>query len=134
MTPEKLPSRHSLASGLTLTLWDLSRPVAGDRWYVALEARINVPVQAANLPPELVPRAAELAAALGPEVAFSQKDERNFIAAPEVPAVLKEMATRVLKLAGPYFGRADFAPGLIRRLYALHLEEQRRRRLAGGGQ
>jgi hypothetical protein len=133
MTPEKLLSRHSLANGLTLTLWDLSRPVAGDRWYVALEARITVPLQEANLPPELVPRAAEVAAALGPEVGFSQKDERNFIASPEVPEILKEMATRVLELADHYFGQADFAPGLIRRRYARHLEEQRRRRLAGGG-
>jgi hypothetical protein len=133
MTPEKLLSRHSLANGLALTLWDLSRPVAGDRWYVALEARITVPLKAAHLPPELVPRAAEVAAALGPEVVFSQKDERNFIAAPEVPEILNEMASRVLELAGRYFGQADFAPGLIRRRYARHLEEQRQRRLAGGG-
>jgi hypothetical protein len=132
MMPEKLWSRHSLANGLTLSLWDLSRAAAGDRWYVALEARITVPLNEANLPPELRPRAGEVAAALGPEVVFTQKDERNFIAAPEVPAVLKEMATRVLELAGHYFGKADFAASLIRRRYARHLEEQGWRRPAGG--
>jgi hypothetical protein len=125
MTPEKLLSRHSLANGLTLTLWDLSRPVAGDRWYVALEARITIALKEAHLPAELVPRAGEVAGALGPEVVFSQKDERNFIAAPEVSQVLQEMETRVLDLAAHYLGQADFAPRLIRRRYARNLEEQR---------
>lgn len=133
MNPEKLLARHSLNNGLTLELWDHSRPVAGDRWYLALEARITIPVNEANLPPELAPRAGEVAAALGPDLVFSQKDERNFIAAAEVPVVLKEMEARALDLAAHYFGHRDFARRLIRRRYAQHLEKRRGPGPGGGG-
>lgn len=125
MNPEKLLARHSLNNGLTLELWDRSRPVAGDRWHVALEARITIPVQEPVLPPELAPKAAEVAAALGPELVFSQTDERHFIAAREVPELLKEMEARALELAAGYFGHADFPKRLIRRKYAEHLERRR---------
>jgi len=125
MNPEKLLSKHSLDNGLTLNLWDCSRPVAGDRWYVALEARIAIPVNQDTLPPELRREAAAVAAALGPQLIFSQRDERNFIAAQEVPDLLKEMATRALDLAGHYFGHPDFPKKLVRQKYAQHLARRR---------
>ena len=81
MKPEKMLSRHSLANGLTLELWDHSRPVAGDRWFVCLAARIAIPVRAEALPPELQAHAARVSAALGEELIFSRREERNFIAA-----------------------------------------------------
>jgi hypothetical protein len=125
MNPEKLLSRHSLDNGLTLNLWDCSEPLVGDRWYVALEVRIAMPVNQDTLPPELRGEEAAVAAALGPELVFSQRDERSFIAAPEVPGLLKEMAARALDLAPRYFGHPDFARKLIRQKYARHLEKRR---------
>jgi hypothetical protein len=125
MNPEKLLSRHSLDNGITLNLWDCSRPVAGDRWYVALEVRIAIPVNQDTLPPELRREEAAVAAALGPQLIFSQRDERTFIAAQEVPDLLKEMAARALDLAPRYFGHPDFARKLIRQKYAQHLEKRR---------
>ncbi|MFA5110017.1 MAG: hypothetical protein WC443_01290 [Desulfobaccales bacterium] len=86
---EKLISRHSLANGLTLELWNRSRPVAGDRWLVILETRIAIPVQADTLPAELQPQAPAVIAALGAEVLFSRRDERNFIAAEAVSIILQ---------------------------------------------
>ena len=126
MNPEKLLSRHSLGNGLTLEFWDHSRPVAGDRWYVALECRITIPVKVGNLPPDLRSQAGEVRAALGPEFVFSQKDERNFIAAQEVPEILQEMEARALDLAANYFAHPDFARRLLRKKYADHLEKRRR--------
>jgi len=124
MSREKLLARHRLANGLGLELWDRSRPVAGDRWQVVLEARIAVPVAAATLPPELLPEAAAVRTALGPEVVFSRRDERNFIAASEIPDLLKEMETRLLALVPDYLGHPDFAPRFIRKKYAEHREKQ----------
>ena len=118
MNPEKLRSRHSLANGLTLELWDHSRPVAGDRWFVCLAARIAIPVQAETLPPELQVNAGMVMEALGEEIIFSQQDARNFIAASEAPGLLKDMHERILKLAPGYFGHADFAAGFIRKKVA----------------
>jgi len=124
MHPEKLLSRHPLNNGLVLELWDHSRPVAGDRWHPALEARLAVPVEAANLPPALAPAEAEVRAALGPDLIFSQQDERNFIAAPEVPRIKPEMASRALALAHRYFGHPDFPRRLIAKKYAEYLHRR----------
>jgi hypothetical protein len=124
MNPERLLSRHPQGNGLTLELWDHSRSVAGDRWHLALEARIGVPVEAANVPPALASAEAEVRAALGPDLIFSQKDERNFIAAPEVPRFIQEMASRALDLADHYFGHPDFPRRFIAKKYAEYLHQR----------
>ena len=125
MTLEKLLSRHPLVNGLTLEFWDLSRPMLGDRWVVTLEIRLSVPIGPATLPPDLLPQEAAIVRALGPEVVFSQRDERHFIAAQEYDATLKEMATRLLALAPTYFGHPKFAGRLIRKRYAEYQEKPR---------
>ena len=125
MKPEKLFSRHPLDNGLTLEFWDLSRPMAGDRWLVVLEARIAVLVGRANLPADLVAQEAEISRALGPELVFSQRDERTFVADADLPATLKEMEARLLTLAPAYFGHPEFAARFIRKRFA-ELQEKRR--------
>jgi hypothetical protein len=118
MNSARLIARHPLTNGLTLEFWDHSRPVARDRWYVLLEARIAVPVRADTLPPDLLPQAPHVVAVLGDKVIFSQEDERNFIAASQAPGVLKDMQERFMSLAPDYFGHADFAARFIRKKYA----------------
>jgi len=126
MEPEKLFSRHPLANGLTLEFWDLSRSILGDRWQVVLEARIVIPVSAANLPPDLPVEEGEIRRALGPEIVFSQRDERTFIPAGELLETLTEMETRLLTLAAAYFGHPEFAGRLIRKRYAEYRQRQSR--------
>jgi hypothetical protein len=118
MKAEKLFSRHPLANGLTLEFWDLSRSILGDRWLVVLEARIAIPVSAATLPPDLLAEEAEIHRVLGPEVLFSKRDERTFIAAGELQETLKDMESRLLTLAPNYLGHLEFASRLIRKKYA----------------
>ena len=125
MTTEKLHSRHPLANGLTLEFWDLSRPMVGDRWIITLELRITIPIDAANLPPDLKAQQAEIVRALGPEIVFSQRDGRNFIDIKEFEANVQEMVTRFLALAPSYFGHPEFGGRLIRKRYAEFQEKQR---------
>ncbi len=125
MTTEKLRSRHPLNNGLTLEFWDLSRPMIGDRWIITLELRITIPINAANLPPELLAQPEDILRALGPEILFSQRDERNFIDAGEFDAALEEMQARLLTLAPSYYGHPEFAGRLIRKRYAEFQEKQR---------
>jgi hypothetical protein len=122
MSAGTLLSRHPLANGVVLELWNRSRPVAGDRWLVSLEARIAVPVEPGALPADLQPHAAEVKEALGDEIIFSQTDDRNFIAAGDVPEILQDMQDRILALAPGYFGHPDFAARFIRRRWRQHLE------------
>jgi hypothetical protein len=122
----RLVFQQALSNGLAMELWDHSRLITGGRWFVSLETRIAIPVQAEALPPDLEPLARDVLATLGPEVLFSQKDERNFIAAAEMPALLQEMQDRVLQLAPVYFGHADFAARFIRKVYAARQAQPRR--------
>jgi hypothetical protein len=124
-----LIDRHPLDNGLTLELWDQSRPVAGDRWFVCLSTRITIPVRADTLPPELQAQAAQVVEALGEEITFTHQDERNFIGASEAPGILKGMQERILAMATGYFGHADFAARFIRNKFAEHQELRRWQRL-----
>jgi hypothetical protein len=125
MNSPRLLNRHTLDNGLTLEFWDLSRPLVGDRRFVCLEARIAIPVRGETLPPELKAQAAQVVEALGKEIIFSQRQERNFIAASEAPALLQTMQDRILALAPDYFGHADFAARFIRKKCAEQQELQR---------
>jgi hypothetical protein len=118
MNSQRLLNRHPLANGLTLEFWDHSRPLAGDRWFVSLEARIAIPVRVETLPPELEAHAALVVEALGEEIIFSREETRNFIAAADAPGLLQEMQDRVLALARGYFGHDDFAARFIRKKFA----------------
>ena len=125
----RLVVRQPLPNGLILELWDLSRPLVGDRWYTVLEARIAIPVRADDLPPDLKPMADQVVAALGPEISFSQTEERNFIAASAHPRLLQEMQDRILALAPGYFGHKDFAAGCIRGKFAARQKQDDWQRL-----
>jgi hypothetical protein len=125
MTTEKLLSRHPLGNGLTIEFWDLSRPMIGDRWIITLELRIAIPINAAKLPPDLQAQEAEIVKALGAEIVFSQRDERNFIDIKEFDAAMNEMVTRLLALAPSYYGHPEFGGRLIRKRYGEFQEKQR---------
>lgn len=110
---------------MTLEFWDYSRPIVGDRRFVLLEVRIAVPIRPDTLPPELRGQADQVKEALGDEIIFSTKNERNFIAATEAPKILQEMQDRFLDLAPAYFGHPDFAPRFIRVKFAANQALQR---------
>jgi hypothetical protein len=118
-------SRHPLKNGLPLEFWDYSRPIAGDRRFVLLEVRIAIPIRPDTLPPELRGQVDQVREALGDEIIFSHKDERNFIAATEASKILKDMQDRFLAKAPGYFGHPDFAAGFIRGKFAEKQELQR---------
>lgn len=122
---KRLRARHPLRNGLILEIWDLSRPVAGDRYQVVLEARVNIRLEAINLPGEPASRKAEIIAALGPELVYTRREERNFIDAKEAQGLLEEMETRLLALAAAYLGHPDFAPRLIHKKYQEYQEKPR---------
>ena len=118
MNSPRLLDRHTLDNGLALEFWDHSRPLVGDRRFVCLVAQIAIPVRSETLPPELKAQVALIVEALGEEIIFFQRQERNFIAASLAPALLQDMQDRILALAVSYFGHADFAARFIRKKWA----------------
>jgi len=118
MNPEKLLARHTLNNGLLLEFWDLSRPLAGDRWQVVVEARVAVGVTTGALPAELRGQGDQVIAALGEEMVFIKQEVRNFVAASEVADILKVIEEQLLTSLRGYLGHPAFAARFIRKKYA----------------
>lgn len=125
MPSEKMLTRRELPNGLILESWDLSKPVAGDRWQVVVEIRLAIPASPDNLPPELRELAGEVQAALGPVVLFTKQEVRNFVAEGEVPELLNEIVQELLDSTQAYLGHPQFAPRFLRKKF---LEFQERRK------
>lgn len=124
MITKSLLRRQSLSNGLVLELYDLSRPMAGDRWQVILEVHVPIPVGVV-MPADLKERAAEVIEALGPEIFFTQQEIHYFIDAREVPGLLEEMQERLLEGLIPYLSHSDFPGRYLRKKFAAHQEKQR---------
>lgn len=110
--------RQTLPNGLILEFYNLSRPMAGDRWQVIIEVRLSIPVTADTLPPDLRERAQEVITALGQELFFSKQEIRHFIDIREVPAMLQEMQTRLWEGLKGYIGHPEFAGRYIRKKFS----------------
>lgn len=125
--PKELIEEVALDNGLTLRLFDRSRRVAGDRWYVGLLAEIEVPVDRKEL----------LKCHTGPEkdidefisetkgvVIFQMKRERNFIDEKEREEVLKGLLQALKASCLGYMGHGSFGPGFVRRRFQDYLEKR----------
>ena len=116
---EKLIDKIELENGLTLELYDRSRPVAGDRWLVSFVARIDVEVkseyfegqQATEFPFE------DIQAAAGKKVTYRNEKTRNFIAEAKKDEVFRGLKERYLGASLGYLSSPDFPRKLILRQY-----------------
>ena len=108
-----------LENGLTLSFYDCSRPVAGDRCQVELLVSIPIAVRADYFAdcPEPHKVCAAFTAAHGGLLEFRQKRIRNFIAREDVPAVLQQLKEEFLQTSRVYLLKEDFTAKYIRKKY-----------------
>ncbi len=118
---KKLVETLKLPNTLTLELYDCSKRLAGDRWYVALLARVPIKITEEDFldRPEGKSLYAEFVEGNGHEIYFELKKERNFIDEREKDAVFEELLSNLKKHVLGYFGHEAFAKGVIRR----HIEK-----------
>jgi hypothetical protein len=116
-----------LDNGLTLEIFDLSRQVAGGRWLVSFEARIEVRVK-----PEYFVEDSrthddleDIQALLGENATYMYTKERNFIAESEKDTILKVLEERFLDTTLGYLSSPEFPRRLILRRYHEALARQR---------
>ena len=121
---DQLKSRIPLDNGLTLEIWDRSRPVAGDRWQVIMKARITIPVRENLLGPAERHLIDQIRAALGPEVLFCHQKVRNFIAVDQVQEIFEGLKARFLESTQTYLGHQDFPGKFILKKFAEYQEKQ----------
>ncbi|HSR36168.1 MAG TPA: hypothetical protein VLL73_03225 [Desulfurivibrionaceae bacterium] len=113
-----------LPSGMVVTIHDVSKQVAGDRWLVKIrcEATIPVPQECVD---EQVEEDATLKAAvlakMGERLTFVVSKERNFVDDREKDEVLAGMVANVRENMLSYLANPLFPA----RLFASHYEEER---------
>jgi hypothetical protein len=112
----KLIRTEKLANGLKLELLDLSRPLAGDRWAVAVVARAAVPVtaQSAGAAADSWTAVRDL---LGLEVVYEKKMGRSFVDGAEKDAVVAAIVASFCQQVLPYIARPLFVPRFISQRY-----------------
>ena len=113
--PEKLFETITLDNNLDLEIRDLSRVIAGDRWLVSVEARINVPIKIEHL--ETLHDKEKILAILketfGREISYRYKQEKFFVDKNKKRDVFRENLERLKKSVLNYLSRPDFARKLV---------------------
>jgi hypothetical protein len=112
---EVLIKTIDLENGLQLKLVDASRKLAGDRWLVALIARIEIPTNDLLLKEDGSSslNVDEVRKVLGEKLLFEQKRERIYIDEKEKDEVLKGIQNSFLSTSLSYLSRSDFPPKYI---------------------
>jgi len=126
MLPKKLVETIELKNGLFLKLYDCSRRVAGDRWYIGLLAEVEVPVTYSDLE-VLGGKRQDIQSFLEETqgtVVFQMKEERNFIDERERGEIFDGLLLALKSSCIGYMGHKAFAFGLIRKRFQEHIEKK----------
>lgn len=112
---QKLIDKIALENGLTLEIHDRSRKVAGDRWLVSFEARIDVKVKPEYFQDEAgaEPSFDAIRKAVGKEVSYAYQKSRHFIAETEKNNVFEGLKDRFLTTTLPYLSNPKFPRNTI---------------------
>ena len=99
-----------LSNGLKLDFYDISRKLAGDRWYVGVIARIDIPLIDSLLTNQHLSHYSveELMKTLGESVRFQQKRERHYIDEREKDDLLNSLMNSFINRTLNYLSHPDF--------------------------
>jgi hypothetical protein len=115
-----------LSNGLKLDFYDISRKLAGDRWYVGMIARIDIPLTDSLLTNQQLSNYSveEIRNALGEAVRFQQKRERHYIDEREKDDLLNSLMDSFIKRTLNYFSRPDFPNKYVLKEFRTYLKRQ----------
>jgi hypothetical protein len=107
---EVLIKTIDLENGLELKLYDSSRKLVTDRWFVSLIARIEIPIGDLSLKEDGSPsiNVDEVRKVLGEKLLFERKRERIFIDEKEKDEIMKEIQDSFLSSSLSYLSHSDF--------------------------
>jgi hypothetical protein len=116
---KKLIETITLPNGLILELWDESRPMAGDRWLIALLARVEVPVLPEYFSTLNNSEQAyrDLLAGYSDPLVFTQEKTRSFVDEKNIQSVLAELCQRFKDNLLSYLGDPRFASLYVMKKY-----------------
>ena len=99
-----------LENKLTIKLFDGSRKIAGDRWFVSLIARAEVPISMEFFKSgqKVEISIDEIRSALGEYIVFEQKFEKNFVDETEKAKIINRQKESFISGILPYIGLPQF--------------------------
>jgi hypothetical protein len=115
-----------LNNGLKLAVYDISRKLAGDRWYVGMIALIDVPLTDSLLTNQQLSNYSveKIRNAMGEVVRFQQKRERHYIDEREKDALLHGLMDSFIKNTLNYFSHPDFPGKYVLKEFKAYLKQQ----------
>lgn len=124
-----------LSNGLRLDFYDISRKLAGDRWYVAMVARIDIPLTDLLLTNQPLSSYSveEIKTALGETVRFQEKRERHYIDEGDKESVLQIMMDSFVNSTLNYYAHPDFPIKYVFKEFMAFQKQQAWRRNDGRG-
>lgn len=115
-----------LNNDLKLEFYDISRKLAGDRWYVGVIARVDVPVTDSLLMhSKFSPYSGkEIKTALGETVRFQQKQERNFIGELEKDDLMNSLVDSFIQSSKTYLSHPEFSIKFVLKEFQAYRKRQ----------
>ena len=115
-----------LKNGLKLELYDISRKLAGDRWYVGMIARIDIPLTDSLLTNQQLSSYSgeEIRNALGETVRFQQKRDRHYIDEKNKDELLNDIMDSFLKSTISYLSHPNFPDKYVLKEFKTYLKRQ----------
>jgi hypothetical protein len=116
---DNLLETRQLSNGTTLKLYDASRRQGADRWIVAMEVQLDIPVNEDCLSPEPMNGLTleSVRDALGPRVVFLSRRERVFVPDDERDGILTSLRDEFCANAVPYLSHPAFPARFIIKQY-----------------
>ncbi len=126
MTQARRIDAIQLENGLELSIYDDSKRMAGDRWLVAIIARIVIPINKTILHGDAMPdrQIETIHNALGKQVIFEYKMKRNFVDQKEKDAVALNLWQSYLKSNRSYLEHPNFGRNIILKRYQAYTQTQ----------
>ena len=117
--------QRSLENNMTLTVYDQSKRMAGDRWLIRIICEAELPVDEgffSRVDEADLALQAEVREMMAGSVKFSAVKERTFIAETERAALVERMVADILTNMVTYLNK----PGFPEKLFARKYEEMRK--------
>ena len=115
-----------LSNSLKLYFYDISRKLAGDRWYVGVNARIDIPLIDSLITNQHLSHfnIEEIRNALGESFRFQQKRERHYIDERKKDALLHGLMDSFIKSTLNYFSHPNFPGKYVLKEFQAYLNRQ----------
>lgn len=104
---QELIEKISLQNGLTLEIWNHSRPIAADTDKVTLYICAAIPLDPSFFPEDTQYK--KMQKCFGDTLMFEYKNERSFVAKAEKDQVFQQFIDTFKKDALPYISKSDFS-------------------------